>query len=380
MKINIIGAGIGGLTAAIALEKKGHQVELYEAAAALRPIGAGIIMASNAMQIARRLAFADEIAQAGYVLDRFGIADHLGRPLQIMDIQAIRAKFGEPSVAIHRGQLQQILLQHLPNTPIHVNKRLQSIQQLPGGKVVAFFKDGSQSESDVLVGADGLRSATRKAIFGEKPLRYSSHTCWRGIIQHQFKNPNQAQELWAKTGGKRVAMIQVAADKVYFYYTEKRKPGFNLPQADQLSYLQEQFSEFPTMYAEVIAKAKPAEIFHDDLYDLKPLWKWHQNRVILLGDAAHATTPNMGQGGCQAIEDAWYLAEYLERYDTIAEAFAAYEQFRRPKVNFVVNTSFMIGKMSNLGGELGHRLRNWVLSATPKKMAEQQLEALFRLQ
>lgn len=380
MKINIIGAGIGGLTTAIALKKKGHQVELYDAAAALRPIGAGIIMASNAMQIARRLGFADEIAQAGNVLDHFGVADHEGRFLQMMDIQSIRAKFGEPSVAIHRGQLQQVLLQQLPNTPIHVNKRLQSVQQLSGGKVLAFFEDGSQAESDVLIGADGLRSATRKALFGEKPLRYSSHTCWRGIIEHQFEAPHQAKELWAKTGGKRVAMIQVAPNRVYFYYTEKQKPGFKVPSADQLGYLQAQFSEFPPMYAEVITKAKSSEIFHDDLYDLKPLSKWHQDRVMLLGDAAHATTPNMGQGGCQAIEDAWYLAEYLGRYGNLAEAFAAYEQFRRPKVNFVVNTSFMLGKISNLGGALGHRLRNWALSATPKKMAEGQLETLFRLQ
>ena len=172
----------------------------------------------------------------------------------------------------------------------------------------------------------------------------------------------------------------MAPGKVYFYYTEKHKPGFKVPSADQHSYLQAQFREFPPMYAELIAKAKPAEIFHDDLYDLKPLSKWHQDRVMLLGDAAHATTPNMGQGGCQAIEDAWYLTEYLERHGNVAEAFAAYEQFRRPKVNFVVNTSFMLGKMSNLGGVLGHRLRNWVLSATPKKMAEGQLETLFRLQ
>lgn len=379
MKINIIGAGIGGLCTAIALRKNGHEVEIYEAAEVIKPVGAGIIMASNAMQIARRLGFADGIAQAGNVLERFGVSDHEGRPLQIMDIQAIRAKFGEPSVAIHRGQLQQVLLQQLPYTPIHLNKRLQSIQQLEGGKVVAFFEDGSQAEADVLIGADGLRSATRKAIFGEKPLRYSSHTCWRGIIEHQFEHPHQARELWGKTGGKRVAIIQIAPNKVYFYYTEKHKPGFDLPRAELINYLQTQFSEFPPVYAEVIAKAKPAEIFHDDLYDLKPLHKWHHDRVLLLGDAAHATTPNMGQGGCQAIEDAWYLAEYLERYENVTEAFAAFEQFRRPKVNFVVNTSFMLGKISNLGGALGHRLRNLVLSATPKKMAERQLETLFRL-
>lgn len=379
MKINIIGAGIGGLTAAIALQHKGHQVEIFEAAAELRPIGAGIIMASNAMQIARRLGFAEAISSTGIVLERFGIGDHQGNPLQLMDIQAVRQKYGESSVAIHRGALQQILLQHLPNTSIQLNKRLSSVEQLPNGRVKAVFIDGNSSESDLLIGADGLRSATRKAILGEKPLRYSSHTCWRGIIPYHMETPSKGLELWAKTGGKRIAMIQVDPERVYFYYTEKRQPGFKVPVAEQIAYLNKQLQDFPPQYAELIALAKPEEIFHDDLYDLKPLSSWYRGAVMLLGDAAHATTPNMGQGGCQAIEDAWYLADYLELYPDYAEAFAAYEQFRRPKVNYVVNTSFMIGKISNLGGELGHRLRNWLLSATPSGVAEKQLELLFKL-
>lgn len=379
MKINIIGAGIGGLTAAIALRKKGHEVEVYEAAETLKPIGAGIIMASNAMQIARRLDFADAIIQHGNALQAFGVGNHLGQALQVMDIESIRQKFGEASVAIHRGQLQQVLLQQLEGIPLHLHKRLQSIEQTPAGKVMASFEDGGNAEADLLIGADGLRSATRKAILGEKPLRYSSHTCWRGIIQHQLPEVHRGLELWAKTGGKRIAMIQVAPHQVYFYYTEKRKPGFKLPKEAQISYLQEQLHEFPGWYAEVIGKANPEEVFHDDLYDLKPLDKWHNGKVMLLGDAAHATTPNMGQGGCQAIEDAWYLAQYLEQYPTVAEAFAAYEKFRRPKVDFVVNTSFMLGKVSNWGGALGYRLRNWILSSTPKGMAERQLETLFKL-
>lgn len=379
MKINIIGAGIGGLTAAIALSKKGHEVEIFEAAENLRPIGAGIIMASNAMQIARRLDFAEEIVQHGNALQAFGVGDHLGRALQVMDVEAIKAKFGEPSVAIHRGVLQQTLLLHLQKIPLHLHKRLKDIVPTPAGKVISTFEDGSQAESDLLIGADGLRSATRKAIFGEKPLRYSSHTCWRGIIEHQLPEAQRGLELWAKTGGRRIAMIQVAPNQVYFYYTEKRKPGFKLPKAAQINYLKDQLHEFPSWYTQIISKANPDDIFHDDLYDLKPLQTWHKGSVMLLGDAAHATTPNMGQGACQAIEDAWYLAEHLAQYPKVADAFDAYEKFRRPKVNFVVNTSFMLGRVSNMGGALGYRLRNWLMSATPERMAEQQLERLFRL-
>jgi 2-polyprenyl-6-methoxyphenol hydroxylase-like FAD-dependent oxidoreductase len=379
MKINIIGAGIGGLTAAIALQGKGHQVEIFEAAAELRPVGAGIIMASNAMQIARRLGFAEAIYSTGNVLAHFGIGDHQGKPIQLMDIQAVRQKYGEASVSIHRGALQQILLQHLPNTSIQLNKRLNALEQLPNGRVKATFLDGSSEESDLLIGADGLRSTTRKAIFGEKPLRYSSHTCWRGIIPYRIENPSKTLELWAKTGGKRIAMIQIDPERVYFYYTEKRQPGYKVPVSEQVAYLSEQMQDFPPQYAELIALAKPEEIFHDDLYDLQPLAIWHHNAVMLLGDAAHATTPNMGQGGCQAVEDAWYLADFLERYPDYAAAFDAYEQFRRPKVNYVVNTSFMVGKISNLGGEIGYRLRNWLLRSTPNRMAKKQLERLFKL-
>lgn len=379
MKINIIGAGIGGLTAAIALVKKGHEVAIYEAAPELHPVGAGIIMASNAMQIARRLGIAESIEGRGIILQSFGIADHNGQPLQLMDMDKVRQKYGESSIAIHRGALQQALLQHLPDTPIHLNKRLSGVDQLSNGQVRASFQDGSSVVSDILIGADGLRSATRKAIFGDVPLRYSSHTCWRGIIPFKMQAPHIGLELWAKKGGKRIAMIQIDLERVYFYYTEKRAPGFQVPQAEVIAYLTDQMQAFPSIYGEWIAQADPQAIFHDDLYDLKRLPHWSQGSTLLLGDAAHATTPNMGQGGCQAIEDAWYLADYLERYQSPTEAFKAYEKMRRPKVDFVVNTSFMIGKMSNLGGTIGYRLRNWILKSTPEAIADRQLDTLFKL-
>jgi 2-polyprenyl-6-methoxyphenol hydroxylase-like FAD-dependent oxidoreductase len=380
MKINIIGAGIGGLMTAISLQRKGYEVEIYEAAAELRPLGAGIIMASNALQIARRLGVAESIIQAGVPLQSFGIANHRGRPLQLMDIQAVKAKYGEPSVVIHRGNLQQILLKELASTSIQLGKRLASLEHLADGRVQARFENGSLTESDLLIGADGLRSATRRAIFGDTPLRYSSHTCWRGILPHVIDHPEQGLELWAKTGGKRIAMLQLSPTQVYFYYTEKRKPGFNVPVAERVAYLCEQLQEFPARYGQVMAKAKAEEIFHDDLYDLKPLPSWHQGRVVLIGDAAHATTPNMGQGGCQAVEDAWYLAEQLERYAEVEQAFQTFEALRRPKVEYVVRTSLMIGKLSNWGGALGYRLRNLLLSATPQAMADQQVERLYKLE
>lgn len=378
MKINIIGGGIGGLSTAIALQKKGFEVNVFEAAAELRPVGAGIIMASNAMQIAQKLGFAADLKQRGNVLHQFGIGNHRGEALQTTDVQAIERKYGEPSVSIHRANLQEVLAHHLAPNTLFLNKRLTSIAETDS-KVTAFFEDGSSAESDILIGADGLRSVTRRLVFGEMPLRYSTHTCWRGIVKTRLAEPQNTLELWGKTGGKRVALIQLDAEQVYFYYTEKQAAGLKIAPENVHSYLAKGLAEFPKIYADIILQTPENQIHHDDINDLVPLSTWHKGRIMLLGDAAHATTPNLGQGGCQAIEDAWYFAEILSKYADFNLAFNTFEAKRRAKVKFVVDTSWLVGKMSNIGGFIGHRLRNFLLAATPNAISEKQFERIFKL-
>jgi 2-polyprenyl-6-methoxyphenol hydroxylase-like FAD-dependent oxidoreductase len=424
MKIIIIGAGIAGLTAAIALKKRGFQVHLYEAAPELLPIGAGIVMASNAMQIFQKLDFADEIKQAGNVLSQFGVGNHKGRYLSRIKIDEIERKFGQPTVAIHRGILQQVLKKQLDlltqSKPVELptillGKKLIKIeenqkanQKQNQDKVVAHFEDGTSAEGDILIGADGVRSVTRKLLWGEQRIRQSGQACWRGIVNgrlgkvsnssEELPDARNTLELWGKTGGKRVAMIQVNADQIYFFYTEKANPTYTTdslkdPRTEKdnensLLHVLEGLKEFPSYYSEVIGKAKPEHIYHDDLWDLLPLQTWHKDRVLLIGDAAHASTPNLGQGGCQAVEDAWYLSELFAKNfsanaspdsSVIEKSFADFEVMRRPKINFVVNTSWQIGKLSNFGGFIGHRIRNFLLKITPDFITEKQFEKLYRL-
>lgn len=380
MHINIIGAGIGGLTTAIALHHKGFKIKVFDAAPELRPVGAGIVMASNAMQVFRRLGCADAVSAHGNELSAMHIANHRGESLQCIDIKWVKTAFGEPSISIHRGALQQALLAYLPKGVVHTGKRLAGLEQEARG-VTAFFEDGSSERSDLLIGADGLRSATRRAIFGDQPLRYSTHTCWRGILDYQLDNPELVYECWGTEGGMRVAFAQVSPGKVYFYYTEKQAPGFQTPGGDHRAYLKDRLRAFPPVYAEIIARADNSAIFHDDLYDLQRLDRWYNGRVLLLGDAAHATTPNLGQGACQAVEDAWFLADQLANAgDHNPEAiFKAYEQQRRAKTDYVVNTSYRVGLLSNLGGPLGYRLRNELLKSTPESINRKQVSRIFKV-
>ncbi|TAE46989.1 MAG: monooxygenase [Bacteroidetes bacterium] len=379
MHIHIIGGGIGGLTTAIALQKKGFQVRVSEAAPELRPVGAGIIMASNAMQIAQRLGYYEEVLRAGNPLSWFGAADHLGKALQVTDIARIAAQYGAPSVAIHRGALQQVLLRQLLPDTLVLNRRFEAIEKQDAGGVRVRFADGSTEESDLLIGADGIRSRVRKALFGEIPLRYSGQTCWRGILPHRLAEVSKGVELWGKTGGKRIALIQIGENQVYFYFTLKAKAGQSFPNDRVAEFLQEQLREFPAEYAEIIGKAQPADIFHDDLHDLPRLAQWHQGSVLLIGDAAHATTPNLGQGGCQAVEDGYALAECLATQPNPSLAFTAFEKQRREKVDYVVNTSFLVGQLSNIGGPLLWPLRNAMLRATPASVGEAQIGKLMQL-
>lgn len=378
--IHIMGAGIAGLTAALALTQRGFNPRIFEAAPELRPVGAGIVMASNAMQVAKKLGVYDEIRSAGVVLRTFGVADHRGTPLQLTDISAVEKRYGAPSVAIHRGTLQQILLEKLPAGTVETHQRLTALSPTEDGGLEGRFESGKQFSSRLLIGADGLRSATRRLLWGDMPLRYSTHTCWRGIVPWRLDTPGEAKELWGKTGGKRVALIQIDDDRVYFYFTLKKKPGFKVAPADLAAFFREEMKEFPPLYAEVLSAADPGGVYHDDLYDLKRLPVWHKGAALLIGDAAHATTPNLGQGGCQAVEDGYALARELAQGPDAAAAFARYEARRRPRTDYVVNTSYQVGLLSNLGGPVGYPLRNALLKATPESVASAQFDRLFRLE
>jgi 2-polyprenyl-6-methoxyphenol hydroxylase-like FAD-dependent oxidoreductase len=377
-KITIIGGGIGGLTTAIALQQRGFDVKVYEAASEIKAVGAGLWIAPNAINIFERLGIAHTIKNAGNQLIMSCLGDHEGNALTSVDFSKIAVKYKNGTTTIHRGILQNILLNNVKPNTVKTNFRLKSIENTEGG-IRIHFENGETIQTDILIGADGINSMVRKHLFGDIPLRYSGQTCWRGIAKMQMQNPKHTAELWGTKGGLRAAYTQVNAEEVYWYITLKTEKGAKIPQNEVKIYLKNLVSEFNSEIQKAIENTDNQYIIQNDLFDINPLPRWYQGNFVLLGDAAHATTPNLGQGACQAIEDAYYLAACLSDTPSVIEAFSIYQTKRKPKADFVIKTSRRIGLLNNMGGVIGYRLLNMLLKITPQSIGEKQFDYLFTL-
>ena len=376
-KAVIIGGGIGGLTTAIALQQRGVEAHVYEAAPEIHAVGAGIWVAPNALTVFQRLGFLDEIISGGFNVTSSCISDTTGRTLQSFSPSEMSTS-RLPLVPIHRAVLQERLIAQLKPNTLHLAKRCTGIEQHENDVTVQ-FEDGSTAMGDILIGADGIRSVVRTALFGATDYRYSGQTCWRGIVNFRMPEASAATEMWSTKPGVRLGYSHVNAEQVYFYATACAPHGGNDTPGTIRQRLAELYSDFPLYLREMLAAADESKIIRNDIWDFAPISSWHKGRVVLLGDAAHATTPNMGQGGCQAIEDAYALAEALSLETSLGAAFKHYETSRMKKAHFVVNTSYRIGKITNWGGTKA-RLRNIAVSLAPKSAAKRQFNYLFNLE
>jgi 2-polyprenyl-6-methoxyphenol hydroxylase-like FAD-dependent oxidoreductase len=381
MKAAIIGGGIGGLTTAIALQQSGIDFEIFEAAPELKPVGAGIVMASNAMQVFQRLGIENKIVAAGFEIHNACVVDQSFKTVSEISVKKkITPRFGIGNYAIHRGQLQQTLLNEIDRDKIKLSKRLVSLIQ-QSNKVEIKFEDGSTTEADVVIGADGIKSVIRKNIFGEVPLRYSGQTCWRGMTK--FSLPANMKlnsyEMWGKQKGARFGFVPTAQDEVYYFttfFTEangKDEPG---QVKKKLLNLYSAFGNIPTQLIEATAEEN---IIRSDINDFIPIKQWWKGRVILIGDAAHATTPNLGQGGCQAVEDAFVLAKCLRENPLPEKAFEEFQRIRYAKALHVVNTSWSLGRMTNIGSPILQSVRNGLMRMIPESTAIKQMDKILKL-
>lgn len=379
MKILIAGGGIGGLTTALACQHANLDYEVYEAAPEIREIGAGIWVPPNAMQVMKKLGMADTIIKSGTWLESISVGGPRGERWYSLRSDKVIPKFGFSTVAIHRARLQGILYDALDHNKIFTGKRLKRFES-SDKKVTAFFEDGTQASGDCLIGADGLRSVTRRQLFGEMPLRYSGQTCWRGVIKFQLADELKGNmiELWGKTPGQRFAYSNISEDEVYYYATLATPAGGNDDLSTIKSFLHQGYDSFGEIASKIIDHINPEAVIRTDLFDLKPINNWIQNNVALLGDAAHATTPNLGQGAAQAIEDAYVLAECLKsNKNNIPSALHAYQKKRMHRAHYIVNASWKLGQLTSIRNPIGITLRNWMLRSTPEFIARKQVERVY---
>lgn len=380
MRVLIAGGGIAGLTTAIALRQRGIDCAVFEAGAADRDQGAGLMLAPNALETLRRLGLYERVAERGYQPRAMGVTRADGRALQETSAEEWKQRYGFAPVAIHRAALHAVLLEALGDVPLRHDAPVKDFAD-EGARVRLELGDGSRADGDLLVAADGLRSRVRQRLFGPTRFRYASQTSWRGIARHRISGAfsDCLVELWGRGRGVRFGCVPVGDDTTYYFATLHCPAGGSDASFEAArATLRSGFADFPAEVTALIDATEAGQLVRTDIFDFAPLPSWHRGRVVLTGDAAHATTPNLGQGACQAIESAYVLAMTLAR-DPLEAALLAYEKLRMPKAHFITRSSWRFGQLTNVPGPLGRWLRYSVVPRAPRSSVLKQTDRMFAL-
>ncbi|MET0791745.1 MAG: FAD-dependent monooxygenase [Polyangiaceae bacterium] len=362
----IAGAGIGGMALGLALQHAAIKYEIFERAASLREAGAGILVQAGAMRALRHIGLESELVSLACEVERGTGRNVAGALLSTTPFDQL----GAPTLAIHRSRLQSALLGALAKDRVHLGRAIRGFEQDEDG-VRVLFEDGSRSSvGGLLIGADGLRSAVRRQLLGDAPPRYAGYTSWRGVAPCAgLVPPKEILEIWGR--GLRFGAVSLSPGETY-WFAVANAPAGELD-ADHRATVLARFSHFPAPVL-ALARATPAEsVLRTDIEDREPVATWSRGRVALLGDAAHPTTPNLGQGGSMAIEDAVVLAHCLATRADVRAALTAYELARVPRTTAIVNASWRFGRLAQTEGRFSCWLRDLALRSTPQRLIRRQM-------
>jgi 2-polyprenyl-6-methoxyphenol hydroxylase-like FAD-dependent oxidoreductase len=370
MRAIVVGAGIGGLAAAIALERAGVEPIVIERAPELREAGFGLVVSANAVAALRSLGLRDGVAARGTRVRRAEVRNPGGDLLTRIDYEAL----GWETYGILRAELQLAMLEAVPVERLRL--ATMCIGASEDGRVL--LDDGDAAVADIVIGADGIRSTVRRSLFGEEPLRYGGHRAWRaGTHFEDERVRDRFVEVWGVGGG--FGFGPAGPGRVYWYCFEavpERAPAPDRPRDEFLRRYGAWFDPIPAL----IESTDPDAIEPTFTYDRRPRRSWGRGRVTLLGDAAHPMKPNIGQGAAQALEDAVVLASCVAGRGLAEEALRAYERRRVRRANAVVRASRRAGRVAEVRSPLGARVRDEFMKVLPDRLAiaQQRRIAAFR--
>jgi 2-polyprenyl-6-methoxyphenol hydroxylase-like FAD-dependent oxidoreductase len=369
MKAIIIGGGIGGLCAAIGLNRVGVRSAIFEQADQLREVGAGLTLWINATRALERLGATGDLLECGSAVARFEERSWRGDVLSVLPLARLGMKLGAPvSTCVHRGEFLKQLARQIDPKNIHCYARCTGFEGDDIGVTVR-FADGREERGDVLVGADGLHSVVRARLHGESKPRYAGYTCWRGLARFEHKGLPSDAAFEAMGPGKRFAAHHCGKGRVFWYGTKNTPEGMADAPGGRKAEAQECFRDWFSPIPELIEATPPDGILRNDIVDRMPIRSWGKGRVTLLGDAAHPTTPNLGQGACQAIEDAVTLAHCLGQGDNAPSLLRSYESRRIPRTTMITNQSLRVGIFGQFENPLACALRDTVTRITPSAVS-----------
>ena len=332
LKAIIIGAGIGGLTTAIALKRAGYQIEVYDRVKELRPVGAGISLWSNGVKVMNWLGLGDEIHKIGGEMNRMTYLNKENELLNDIDLLPLIDQVGQRPYPVSRSELQSMLLEQLGKEYVKLETKCIGAKE-EGNQVTAIFEDGSTATGDVLIAADGVRSVLRNYVTQQKPEpRYADYVNWNGLVDASPELADKHSWVIYVGDGKRASMMPVGGDRFYYFFGVPMEKGTVVEPQDRRDELAKLFQGWSEPVQNLIQQLNPLETNRLEIHDLDPLEKLARGRVVLVGDAGHATTPTLGQGGCQAMEDAEILCRYLVTTNiSVEDALQRYEAARKER-------------------------------------------------
>jgi 2-polyprenyl-6-methoxyphenol hydroxylase-like FAD-dependent oxidoreductase len=342
----IAGGGLGGLATAVALHQRGWHVCVFEAAPTLEPVGAGISLWPNALRALDTLGVGEAAREQATLSGPSGVRLPDGRWLSRSDVgAAVRERFGDPLVLIHRAELAQLLVEQLPFGAVQAATEVLGVhigadaETAPATLITQF----AESEAELVVAADGIRSVLRSFLYPQYPgPTYAGYTAWRMVLPAPA-GVSTGFETWG-TGGRRFAVLPLSGDRLYCYATATAGAGVRFE--DERAELNRLFGAWHDPIPQLIAALEPDQILHQDVEELATaLPSFDRGRVALVGDAAHAMTPDLGQGGGMAIEDAVVLAQLLGEDRPVVPALHEYTRIRLPRTTAVARRSRRAGRM-----------------------------------
>jgi 2-polyprenyl-6-methoxyphenol hydroxylase-like FAD-dependent oxidoreductase len=332
-RILIAGGGIAGLTAAVALRQRGYSPEILERSPSCQAVGAGIAIQPNAMRALRRLGIGAAVEQAGTPLRRFACYGREGQRLCAVDLEELWADVG-PCVGIERPKLQEALLSAADRSACRLGTSIASLRQTDR-QVSVVFGNGEVGDYDLVIGADGIASTVRELALGSVSPSYEGQMVWRSLAP---MCPEAAEIQFWLGDGCFFGLVPVGNGRVYGF-GNVAEPRRHDPVQGRLARLRDRFAAFaPPVRTYLAALEDDAEI-HCGPIEWLELGRWHEGRIVLIGDAAHASSPMMGQGGCMAIEDALVLAELVCSAEDTKSALDGDVRRRRPRVDWVQKQS-----------------------------------------
>jgi 2-polyprenyl-6-methoxyphenol hydroxylase-like FAD-dependent oxidoreductase len=367
-KAIVIGGGIAGLATARGLLHLGWDVTIFERAPSFGQVGAGITLAPNAVRALDWLGLGQELRAKSMAHGEVAIRDSAGRWLLKAQVEALEQEFGVPSFALHRAELHGMLASAVGEASVRTGHTLTGLRDHDRPVVTVEGPYGLEEDSaDLVVAADGIHSRVRRVLFpGHPDLAYAGYITWRGLVPASAAPSGSrdagATETWGR--GRRFGIVPLGDGQVYWYATASLPVGSHQP--DGLDDLHARYQGWHDPIPALLA-ATPAEtLLRHDIYHLHtPLPRYNLGRIVLIGDAAHAMTPDLGQGGCQALEDAVVLVDALSTVPSTTRALEHYDAARRQRAQKIARASALWGRVAQWQSPLAVAVRNTAARLVP---------------